>query len=78
MTNSLQVRRSERGRILLTKYPELDFILFTEEGVLESFYEAISHKNKQMATSNVCWDGFYGKKNHTYELIKLPNGIQER
>ena len=46
-TNNQQVRRSERGRISSTKYLKSEYILLTEDGEPESFYEAISHKDKE-------------------------------
>lgn len=42
-----KVRRSERGRIPSSRYPESEYLLLTEDGEPENFHEAVSHKDKE-------------------------------
>lgn len=42
-----EVRRSERGRIPSSRYPESEYLLLTEDGEPKNFHEAVSHKDKE-------------------------------
>ena len=69
-----EVRRSERGRIPSKRYPESEYSLLTEDGEPENFQEAISHKDKEKWLFAMQEEMESLQKNHTYEIINLPQG----
>ena len=72
--NNQQPRRSERGQIPSTRYPETEYILLSEDGEPESFHEAISHTDKEKWLQAMTEEMNSLQKNNTYEIVKLPQG----
>ena len=68
------VRRSTRGPRPSMRYPTTEFVLLTDGGEPEDFQEAMSHE-KSKEWYNAMQDEMNSlHENHTYDLVKLPNG----
>jgi hypothetical protein len=68
-------RRSNRDRVPSTRYPSDEYVVLLSNGLEpECFADAMidEHKTEWMMAMQEEMDSLH--KNHTYELVKLPNG----
>ena len=71
-----QLRRSSRQRQPSRRYSTDEYVMLTDAGEPESYQEAVEseQKEKWLAAMQEEMDAL--QKNHTYDLVLLPNGMK--
>ena len=68
------LRRSTRERQPSIRYPPNEYVMLTNEGEPKTYQEAILHKSKKEWVKAMQEKVRSLLKNHTYDLVKLPQG----
>ncbi|PKI76595.1 hypothetical protein CRG98_002904 [Punica granatum] len=68
------LRRSDRIRRPSTIYPPHEYVLLTDGGEPECYGEAVAHEHKEHWLKAMNEEMNSLSKNHTYDLVKLPQG----
>ncbi|XP_019459975.1 PREDICTED: uncharacterized protein LOC109359739 [Lupinus angustifolius] len=68
----VELRRSRRGRILSSKYPEEDYIILTNNSEPQNFLEAVEATKKKEWIKVIEDEMNSLYENHTYDLVEFP------
>ena len=69
-----QLRRSTRDRKTSTRYSPNEYVMLSDGGEPECYQEAMSHEDKGEWNKAMQEEMKSLKENHTYDLVKLPQG----
>ena len=69
-----QPRRSTRERKSSIRYPSSDYVLISDEGEPENYYDVLNHKDKDDWIKAMHDEMNSLKKNNTFDLVELPKG----
>jgi len=68
------LRRSTRERQPFRRYSFDEYVLFSDEGELESYQEVMLHDQKNESQEAMQKEMKSLHENHTYDLVELPKG----